>query len=387
MTDTSFDFATATRIAFGRGRVRELPQRVAALGKRVFVVSGSCPERIAEPLRSLQQLGLDVSTFTVSGEPSIEVAHVGCALARECAADVVIALGGGSVLDAGKAIAALSTNEGSPLDYLEVIGKGQPLLQPALPFVAVPTTSGTGAEVTKNAVLASKSHGVKVSLRSDSMLPRLALVDPELTLSVPPAVTATTGLDALTQVIEPYLSCQANPMTDAIALAGIGHACQGLRRAFDDGTDVEARTHMSLASLFGGLALANAKLGSVHGIAGPLGGMIDAAHGALCARLLPVALRVNWTALNERAPAHPTVARMASLARLLTGEPTATPMDGIAWLDTLVTDLAIPSLSTMGLTSAMIPTLVAASQRASSMKGNPIPLTDAEVRGIVEACS
>jgi alcohol dehydrogenase class IV len=275
------------------------------------------------------------------------------------------------------------TNEGDPLDYLEVIGKGQPLRQPPTPYIAIPTTAGTGAEVTRNAVLASPEHRVKVSLRSPWMLPRLALVDPELTHSMPPAITATTGMDALTQCIEPYLSVQANPLTDALCREGIQRAARSLRRAYEQGDDPAAREDMALASLFGGLALANAKLGAVHGFAGPLGGMFDAPHGAICARLLSFVMEANLKALRQREPDSPILPRFDEVARLLTGHPEATADDGVKWLHDLSAALHIPPLADYGVTTADFEALIEKAGRSSSMKGNPIPLTPDELRAIL----
>jgi alcohol dehydrogenase class IV len=296
---------------------------------------------------------------------------------------MVIGLGGGSVLDAGKAIAALLTNSGDLFDYLEVIGRGQPLKEPSAPYIAIPTTAGTGAEVTRNAVLASPEHKVKVSLRSPTMLPRLAVVDPELTYSMPPAVTASTGLDALTQVMEPYVSHLANPLTDAVCRQGIQRAGRSLRRAFDNGQDTEARKDMALASLFGGLALANAKLGAVHGFAGPIGGMFQAPHGAICARLLPFVMETNVNALASREPDSSALARYDDVARLLTGDDTARSADGVAWVQELSQALAVPPLSDFGMTQEDIPAVVAKAKNASSMKGNPIVLSEEELSAIL----
>jgi alcohol dehydrogenase class IV len=279
-------------------------------------------------------------------------------------------------------VALLLANPGDPLDYLEVVGRGLSAARPALPCIAIPTTAGTGSEVTRNAVLASSEHRVKVSLRDVSMLPKLAIVDSELTLSVPPRTTAATGLDALTQCIEPYLSCLANPLTDGIALEGIRHGARCLRRAYADGNDIEARTGMALTSLFGGLALANAKLGAVHGLAGPVGGMCEAPHGAVCARLLPLVFAANLAALRQRDAANPALVRMKRVAELLLDDPTATADAAIGWLETLVIDLAIPGLAHFGLTESELPDLVAKAQRASSMKGNPLPLTPDELHAI-----
>ncbi len=244
-------------------------------------------------------------------------------------ADLVVGMGGGSVIDAAKAIAALLTNPGDPLDYLEVIGRGLPLANACAPMMAIPTTAGTGAEVTRNAVLASPAHRVKVSLRSASMLPDVAIVDPELTLSMPPAVTAATGLDALTQCLEPFVSHLATPLTDGFCREGLARAARSLRRAYHHGSDVAARRDMALASLCGGLALANAKLGAVHGFAGPIGGMFDAPHGAVCARLLPLVMTANVRALEERSPNSPALVRYAEVAKIVTGDADASIADGV----------------------------------------------------------
>jgi alcohol dehydrogenase class IV len=300
-------------------------------------------------------------------------------------AEVIIGLGGGSVIDVGKAVAALLTNGGEPLDYLEVIGRGQSLTTPSAPCIAVPTTAGTGSEVTRNAVLYAAEHRVKVSLRSATMIPRLAVVDPELTHSVPAEVTATTGLDALTQVVEPFLSHTATPLTDAVCREGMVRAARSLRRAFADGTDAEAREDMALASLCGGIALANAKLGAVHGFAGPLGGLVKAPHGALCACLLPGVMSANLDALRQRQPDSPRIGRFDEVARLLTADPQADARAGVDWIRALVAELQVPSLQALGLEEADLPTAVEKARIASSMKGNPIALTDAELTAILRA--
>jgi len=378
----TFEFASAGRIVFGPGCLRAALGDVPRYGTRALVVTGSRPERAAPLLARLGELGIPCQVQCVAGEPSVETALELVAQGREFGADLMLGFGGGSALDAAKAVALLLPNPGDPIDYLEVVGRGLPVPKPALPTIAIPTTSGTGSEVTRNAVLASTEHRVKVSLRDTSMLPRLAIVDSELTVSVPPATTAATGLDALTQCIEPYLSCMANPLTDGIALEGIGHAARSLRRAYADGSDLDARTGMSLTSLFGGLALANAKLGAVHGFAGPIGGMCDAPHGAVCARLLPLVYAANLTALRQRQANSPALARMTRVAQILLDDPNAQADAAIGWLESLVADLAIPGLAHFGLTESQLPDLVAKAQRSSSMKGNPLVLTPDELHAI-----
>jgi alcohol dehydrogenase class IV len=378
----SFEFAKAGRISFGAGKLNSLAEQLKEGVKHLLLVRGRSSDAIPRVREILSARDVQLSEFEVHGEPTVELVRAGTEAARGC--DGLIGLGGGSVLDAGKAIAILATNPGDVLDYLEVIGKGETLTRAPLPYVAIPTTAGTGTEVTRNAVIESPAHGVKVSLRSPLMLPGLALVDPELTYSLPPAVTASTGLDALTQLIEPFVSVKANPMTDAICREGIRHAARALRQAYENGGDQEARERMSLASLFGGLALANAALGAVHGFAGPLGGMLHAPHGALCARLLPLVMEANLKALREREPGHPTLRRYTEIAQILTTDPDATASDGVTWVSELVRDLNIPSLSTYGLGREHFPEVVEKTLKASSTKGNPVLLTEAELTGILE---
>ncbi|HXK07931.1 MAG TPA: iron-containing alcohol dehydrogenase [Verrucomicrobiae bacterium] len=371
-----FEFATAHRILFGEGSIRDVPAAAAALGRRALLVTGANPNRATGLRASLEAAGVPCRPFPVPGEPTIDLIRQA---PRDC--DLVIAMGGGSALDAAKAIAAMIANPGDPLDYLEVIGRGQPLRAPAVPCIAIPTTAGTGSEVTRNAVLASPELRVKASLRSAGMLPRLAVVDPELTYSLPPAVTAATGLDALTQLIEPYVSIRANPMTDALCVDGMRCAARALPRVWADPADREARAQMSWASLLGGMALANAGLGAVHGFAAPIGGMFPAPHGAVCAAVLPHAVDVNVRAVRARVPEE--MVRFDEVARLLTGNPRAVAADGVVWIGETVRRLEIPPLRTYGVTVTDIPVLVEKAAHASSMKGNPVALTGDELAEIV----
>jgi len=378
-----FEFATATRILFGPGSSRQLPTIAGGLGSRALLVTGKNSTRSARIVQSLESAGVAVTPFAVSGEPSVSIVEQGIQHAKHAGCDLVISVGGGSAIDAGKAIAVMLANPGELLDYLEVIGRGQTLPAPSLPFIALPTTAGTGSEVTRNAVLASPEHRVKVSLRSPSMLPKAAIVDPELTFGLPAAVTAATGLDALTQLIEPYVCARANPMIDALCLEGIDRAARSLRACVQKDTP-EARTDMSLAALFGGLALANAGLGAVHGFAGPIGGMFDAPHGAVCGLLLPAVMETNLAALKARSPAHPSVPKYDLLAKRLTGDPSATADQGIHWVRELVAELGIPPLSSYGIRPQDVAAVVPKAAAASSMKANPIVLTPEELSGILE---
>ena len=373
---TAFEFATATRIIFGAGKFTEAAPAAATFGKHALVVTGSNPDRAQKLLRSLKKKELKITIHSILGEPKISDAQDGTESARRNECDVVIALGGGSAIDAGKAIAALCTNPGEPLDYLEVIGKGQPLTQPPAPFIAIPTTAGTGAEVTRNAVLVSPEDRVKVSLRHPLMLPKLAIVDPELTYDLPPEITAATGLDALTQLIEPFTCNRANPMTDALCREAIPRVARSLQKACENPTPA-ARKDMALASLYGGLALANSGLGAVHGFAAPIGGMFEAPHGAVCAALLPHVMAANLKAL-------PKDNRYIETAHLLIGNSSVSVDKGINWVKNLVKKLNIPGLSAYGITENDFPSIIEKALEASSMKANPANLPNDELTNILK---
>lgn len=378
-----FEFATAARIIFGDGTVGEAASLSAGMGRRACVVTGRTSERAQLLLECLDRQGVEHVTINVSGEPTTALAVSTVETARRAGCDLVLSIGGGSVIDTGKVVAAMLTNTGELMDYLEVVGAGRPLARAAAPHVAIPTTAGTGAEVTRNAVLGVPEHKVKVSMRSPLMLPALAVVDPELTWSMPPSVTASTGLDALTQLIEAYVSNKANPLTDGICREGLARAGRALRRAYEDGDDHSAREDMALASLFGGLALANSRLGAVHGFAGPLGGMLPAPHGVICARFLPHVMEANVRALLDRALDSAAISRFDEVARILTGKSAARASDGVNWIHELCAALKVPALSEFGLTEEYFQAAVTKSQKSSSMKGNPIELTSAELLEIL----
>lgn len=378
-----FQFATASRIVFRNGAARDISTLAKEFGSKPCLVVGSSMERVQWLVD-----GLDGPLIiSVTGEPDTDVVSKAAAKAREHGCDVVIAMGGGSVMDAGKIIAALITNTADIFDYLEVVGKGRPLTEKPVPLITAPTTAGTGSEVTANGVVLSREHGVKVSLRSTDMIADVAVVDPELTKSMPPAVTAATGMDALTQLIEAFVSNKANPMTDSLCREGIMRAATSLLTAFEDGNDLHAREDMALASLFSGIALANAKLGAVHGFAAPLGGEFKASHGAVCAALLPYVMHMNIQALEERDHHSPALHRFNEIAVMLTGDVTVTPETGAQWILQLCKELQIPTLSDMGVTPEDLDSLARKSANASSMKGNPIELTHDELVAILEAAS
>ncbi len=378
----NFEFATAGRIIFGAGAVRRAGPLALEMGRRVFVVTGKTVQRAEVVVRQLQGHAVACELFSVAHEPTVAIITEAVEQARRSCSEVVVSIGGGSVLDSGKAVAAMLTNTGQLTDYLEVIGRGRKIAIPAAPHIAIPTTAGTGAEVTRNAVLTVPQHQVKVSMRSPLMLPRIALVDPELSCSMPPAVTASTGLDALTQLIEAFVSVASNPLTDGLCREGLVRAGRSLRKACEDGRNKQAREDMAIASLFSGLALANAKLGAVHGFAGPIGGMTAAPHGVICASLLPHVVEANVRALRHRGdPA--ALARFDELGRLLTGEHQAGAPEAVAWIRELCGSLEVPALSEYGFASDDFGTAVAKARKASSMKGNPVELTAEELEQIL----
>jgi alcohol dehydrogenase class IV len=381
-----FDFATAGDVRFGSGRAAELPAALVALGvTRALVVTGRTPRRADGVRAGLGAAAVESLAFPVAGEPSVAVVREGLAVLRDGGCDGVVGYGGGSAVDVAKALAILAPGGADPLEHLEIIGRARPFTRPGLPCVAVPTTAGTGSEVTRNAVLSG--DGVKASLRSALMLPRVAIVDPELLRGLPGPVIAHTGLDALAQLIEPFLTPRGNPLTDALARDGMRRSARSLRRAVEGGLDGDARggirEDLALASLFGGLCLANSGLGAVHGIASVVGGTFDAPHGAVCAALLAPAVEVNLRALAARAPGHPALVRAAEVAMILTGVPEATAADGVSWLGQLRRALAVPGLGRYGVAEADLPALVEAARRASSMRANPIELTAPELTEIV----
>lgn len=378
-----FEFATANRILFGNGVISDAPSLILSMGQRVFVVADSS-ERCGKLIDSLVQNGLDVDIFIIKKEPDVRDLFMAMRSAQVFQSKVIVGFGGGAALDTGKAVAVLLKNPGPPNDYFEVIGKGRVLKKPSLPYIAIPTTSGTGSEVTRNAVITIPDSRMKVSLRSLHMLPKLAIVDPTLTLSLPQSITANTGMDALTQLIEPFVCNFPSPLTDALCRDGISKVACALETAWRDGQNIHAREEMSLASLFGGLALANARLGAVHGMANPIGGRIHAPHGAICARLLPLVMKANIQALRRQGSNSLAIDRYSEIAFILTYDKNTRAEDGAELVQKLCKTLNIRPLSEYGLGQEDIPILVEQSQKANSMKGNPVKLTDEELRSILE---
>jgi alcohol dehydrogenase class IV len=377
-----FEFYSVGRVVFGRGIVARIGELAAPLGRRALVVSNAPEETNAALARRLTQAGLRAVILPQRGEPTVSDVEQGLDAARGGGCDMIIGLGGGSAIDAAKAVAGLLSNGGLPLDYMEVVGRGQKISKAAAPWIAIPCTAGTGAEATRNAVIGYPEKSFKASLRSEHLLARIALLDPELMVGVRPEVTARSGMDALCQCIEAYTSGGATALTDPLALEGVRRAGRSLRAACADGTNLNAREDMALAAFLSGVALTNAGLGAVHGFAAPLGAMFPVPHGSVCAALLPGVIAANASALREGQ--HPTLARYVTMGRTLAG---AALLDDQAAVQSLVDftaalarDLQIPRLGSFGIRAADVPAVVAAAKKASSMRYNPVVLRD-EVLG------
>jgi alcohol dehydrogenase class IV len=379
-----FEFSTASKIIFGSGMFTSVGEIVKRLGKKTLIVCGAPQYLLTKLKKLLDEESIVYTIYHTAGEPTINSIQDTLATIGQTTYASIIGIGGGSAIDTAKTISAMLTNPGDLTEYLEVIGFNKPLKFPTLPLIAIPTTAGTGSEVTKNAVIGIPTHRVKVSLRSDYLLPKISLIDPELTLSLPKNHTATTGLDALTQLIEAYTCLNPSPMIDPICIEGITRAARSFIKAYDDGDDLIARENMSLASLFSGIALANVKLGVVHGLAGVIGDITNAPHGAICASLLSTAMTVNITAIRNRMPNHPVLERYTKVGKVLTNDPSATAENASLWVRNFCHHVKIQPLKSLGLAESDFDDLIERTQQSSSMKGNPIILFNDEIRTILQ---
>lgn len=375
----TFSILQPPRILFGRGTAAQAAPLALGFGQRVLLVHGGSARRSDWLADALQAGGATVHRHPCPGEPTLAMLEQALPDLRAFAPTSVIALGGGSVIDLAKALAAMIPATGAPLDHLEGVGKALPLTHDPLPLIALPTTAGTGAEVTKNAVIGVPEQGRKVSLRDDRMIARVAIVDPALTDGCPAGVTLASGLDAVTQVIEPYLSCKATPYSDAIALPAIGPGLAALMR-LAAGEDAAARDALAWTSLCGGLALANSGLGAVHGFAGVIGGMTGAPHGEICGALLGPVL-----AMNRQRSSGPAQERADRVCALIAGPLGCPPDDAPMALADWAHGAGLPRLSAMGLAAQDHAQVAQTAQGASSMKGNPVPLSMADLIAVLNA--
>jgi len=389
--DRVFELVGVGRIIFGSGSVERLGPIASGMGRVALVVTNAEPAGSGgatdDVTRELVEHGVDCAIFVQHREPTVDDVDAALQTARGGRCDIVVGLGGGSAIDCAKAVAALMTNGGSALDYMEVVGKGLKLRRPSAPWIAVPTTAGTGAEVTRNAVIGCPERNFKASIRGEHLLARAAVVDPKLGLGVPPGVTACSGMDALCQLIESYTSTGAQPITDALAAEGIPRAARSLERAVKNGSDLAAREDMALAALLSGITLTNAGLGAVHGFAAPMGANFPAPHGAICAALLPGVMAANVRALRAAQESHPMLARYATVGRLLTGRARlgdrAAPDAGVRFAADLAAAIGIPPLGKFGVTGDRVAEMVVLAKKANSMRYNPVTLSDEALTAVL----
>ncbi len=390
-----FAISTLPRIVFGAGSFRQVPELLQSFGKRVLVVSGGRSLRATLHwqglLDAMKGRGLSWEDMVVQGEPSPQLVDQAVRMYRSAGIEMVLGIGGGSVLDAAKAIAGLLPHGNSVMDHLEGVGPELPYRGPSLPFIAVPTTAGTGSEATKNAVLSAHgAGGFKKSFRHELLVARYAVVDPDMLASCPPDLIAANGMDAFTQLLESYTSTRANPFADALALDGLARVRDGLPAWYEGGAAAaEARAAMAYAALLSGITLAQTGLGVVHGLAAPLGALFPIPHGAACGALLAAATEVNIRALEQRQPDSPALPKYARVGRLLRGKTHMDDEGARVFLLHVLKDwtqrLAIPGLAAWGVRAEDFPALVAGC-RGNSMKTNPLPLSDDEVGEILARC-
>ena len=392
----TFSVSRLPRIVFGAGGFAQLPAVVAEYGQHVLIVTGgrSLRQSARWPslLKALGDAGVAVEDFKVEGEPSPQMVDEAVAAYRPKKIQVVLGIGGGSALDAAKAIAGLLPHGNSVMDHLEGVGRDIPYRGPATPFIAVPTTAGTGSEATKNAVLSVQgAEGFKKSFRDDALVAQVAVVDPELLATCPPAVIAANGMDAFTQLLESYVSARANPFTDALALSGMRAVRDGFFAAWHGGDSREAghgRACMAYAALLSGITLAQAGLGSVHGLASPLGAYFPIPHGVVCGTLVAAATEINIRALRARASESPALEKYARAGELFAETPPRNPEEArealVRTLYEWTARLKISTLGSYGVRQSEIRRIVSGA-RGSSMKTNPIVLTDGEIAEIVAA--
>ncbi|WP_281545230.1 iron-containing alcohol dehydrogenase [Grimontia sp. SpTr1] len=377
-----FQFMTATRIIFGEGALNNSFSIFNNYGYSALVVTGRDDQRADPLLAYLSQQNIRYQRLAVHDEPLIAMVEEMAAAGRLFKPDMVIAIGGGSVMDVGKALSALIPNQGSVYDYVEVVGRALPLTAKPLPCIAIPTTAGTGSEVTRNAVMISAQENVKAAIRSPDLIPDVAIIDPTLTYGTEKSLSARCGMDAFTHLMEAYVCGEPNPLTDMICEEGLRRLAPAIIHACED-DDPKARADMAFASMLGGMAQSNAKLGAAHGLAAALGAVLDAPHGAITAQLAPYVMAENILAARE-AGRISLLNRYRQLACILTGRMNAEPSDGIVWVQRILRRLDLETLPQLGLCDTMFEEVAVSALRSSSIKGNPLPLSESRLIHILQ---
>jgi alcohol dehydrogenase len=395
MSIERFSISVLPKIEFGSGVLAKVPSLTASFGKRVLLVTGGQSLRASRHwetlLQGLRSQGLEWEEMQVQSEPSPQLVDDAVRQFKDAAIDVVIGIGGGSVLDGAKAIAGLLEPGNSVLDHLEGVGPELPYRGPATPFIAVPTTAGTGAEATRNSVLSVHgAAGYKKSFRDEKLVPRYAVVDPDLLETCPPQLIAANGMDALTQLLESFVSKRSNAFTDALAISGMTAVRDSLVTWFQgEGDLTQARSRMAYAAMLSGITLAQVGLGSVHGLASPLGAFFPIPHGVVCGVLVAEATRMNIDAMEAREPGNLALRKYAQIGRIFRQRTHLEEIGARVFLVHTLTEwtkqLQLPRLSAYGVTEASLDHVVAHC-RGSSMQTNPIVLSDAEVKAVLQRC-
>ena len=376
-----FEFSSVSKISFGIGRFSELPKLVAGWGNSALIIFNGTGHSADDTIARLQQMltssNVRSTSCKQSGEPTVEDIDRAVAVGKSNQVDFVIGIGGGSAIDAAKATAGLLSNGGAAIDYMEIIGAGRKITAPALPWLAIPTTAGTGAEVTRNAVVGSPKHNYKASIRSDYLLAKAVLIDPELNVNVPANVTAASGMDAVCQLIESFTSNAANPMSDALALPGLRLAFPALRKSVANLNDVDARSDMAVSAMWSGITLMNAGLGAVHGFASPFSARDPVAHGVICARLLPAVIKANVAQLRAE---NKSIERYVQIGKIAANREHIPDELAIAilmeWIADSLQMFSIPTLASFGFDESHARDIIPKAKKAGSMKFNPVVLPD-----------
>ncbi len=386
-----FEFLSLPQIYFGRKQINKLSSITKEYGQNAIIVASESLWKNNE-IKSiiedeLTTKDISINVFHSRGEPTVTSVDHGVERAQEVKAEIIIAIGGGSTIDLGKAIAGLVTNTGSAKNYLEIIGKGKKIIEQPLPLIAIPTTAGTGTEVTENAVILSREDKLKASIRNPLLIPKVAIIDPELMVSLPKEITASCGLDALTQLIEAFTSNKSQPITDSLAILGIQKATESLIRTFDEGNDLDAREDMAFASLLSGICLANAGLGALHGLAGSIGGMFNIPHGIICGALLSSTIEQNIIKLLSQVPYSHKLSKYVRLGEIVSEHPFETMREAvtniIGYTRNITKILEIPKLAKFGFKQSEFKAIITQAKKSSSMGYNPVELSDEQLTEIL----
>ncbi|WED28135.1 iron-containing alcohol dehydrogenase [Vibrio sp. DW001] len=369
-----FQFMTSAKVIFGEGALNSSLSVFNQYGYSVLLVTGKNMARAVPVVGYLKSQNMRYQHVSISGEPNISMVEETAVVGRRFKPDMVVAIGGGSVIDMGKALSAIIPNQGDLYDYVEVVGRSVPLKTKPLPFIAIPTTASTGSEVTNKAVLRSGQDRVKVSLRSPDILPDVAIIDPKLTYDTNLNISSRGALETFTHLMESYVCGDPNPLTDTICEEGLRRLTEAAIPGCKN-NDYKARSDLAFAAMLGGMAISNAKLGAAHGLASSLGGKIEAPHSIITARLAPFVMDENIKSAEDMGRGD-ILNRYREIAKIVTGNPEANYLDSVAWIKMMLERLELPNLSEFGICKTSFHRVARDAMQSSSIKGNPLPLNE-----------